>query len=391
MIELLERLNPVLEIAREHAHEVDSAGRFPEEAVAALRASGLLGLTLSTDVGGLGHGPRELVTVASALAGACGSTAMIYLMHVSASMPIAAAPPVGMPGLLADLASGRFLASLAFSEAGSRSHFWAPVSRATTTPAGIRVSAKKSWVTSAGYADVYVISTGTPEAEGVDLFVIPAGEPGLTIDRPWSGMGFRGNSSSPMTVEVDTTAEFRIGAAGGGFDLMMGQVLPWFNLGNSAVSIGLSRAAVDAAVRHTMGARLQHLDESLSSLPTIRAQLAKMSIDLANASAYLDVAASKVATPEDDTPLFVLGSKASSNDAALRITDVAMRVCGGAAFSEHLQIDRYFRDARAGHVMAPTSDVLYEFYGRAITGRPLFDPPKSAAEARETETVGAAA
>ena len=391
MIELLERLNPVLEIAREHAHEVDSAGRFPEEAVAALRASGLLGLTLSTDVGGLGHGPRELVTVASALAGACGSTAMIYLMHVSASMPIAAAPPVGMPGLLADLASGRFLASLAFSEAGSRSHFWAPVSRATTTPAGIRVSAKKSWVTSAGYADVYVISTGTPEAEGVDLFVIPAGEPGLTIDRPWSGMGFRGNSSSPMTVEVDTTAEFRIGAAGGGFDLMMGQVLPWFNLGNSAVSIGLSRAAVDAAVRHTMGARLQHLDESLSSLPTIRAQLAKMSIDLANASAYLDVAASKVATPEDDTPLFVLGSKASSNDAALRITDVAMRVCGGAAFSEHLQIDRYFRDARAGHVMAPTSDVLYEFYGRAITGRPLFDPPKPAAETRETETVGAAA
>ena len=68
-----------------------------------------------------------------------------------------------------------------------------------------------------------------------------------------------------------------------------------------------------------------------------------------------------------------------------------MRVCGGAAFSEHLQIDRYFRDARAGHVMAPTSDVLYEFYGRAITGRPLFDAPKPAAAAPQGETVGAAA
>jgi len=309
---------------------------------------------------------------------------------VSAAMPVAAAPPKGMPGLLEDLASGRALASLAFSEAGSRSHFWAPVSRATSTPEGIRVSAKKSWVTSAGHADVYVISTGTPDAEGVDLFAIPAGTTGLSIDRPWKGMGFRGNSSSPMTVDVDTTEDFRLGAAGGGFDLMMGHVLPWFNLGNSAVSIGLSRAAVDAAVRHTMGARLEHLDEILSSLPTIRAQLAKMSIDLANASAYLDVAAGKVATPEDDTPLFVLGSKASSNDAALRVTDVAMRVCGGAAFSEHLQIDRYFRDARAGHVMAPTSDVLYEFYGRAITGRPLFDAPKPATGARQTERAGAA-
>lgn len=391
MIDIAERLDPVLEIAREHAHDVDSVGRFPEEAVAALRSSGLLGLTLPTGVGGLGQGPRELVRVASAIAGACGSTAMIYLMHVSAAMPIAAAPPVGMPGLLGDLASGRSLGSLAFSEAGSRSHFWAPVSRQATTPGGLRVSAKKSWVTSAGHADVYVISTGTPDGGGVDLFAIPAGTTGLSIDRPWSGMGFRGNSSSPMTIEVDTTEEFRLGTAGGGFDLMMGHVLPWFNLGNSAVSIGLSRAAVDAAVRHTMGARLEHLDESLSSLPTIRAQLAKMSIDLANASAYLDLAAGKVAEPEDDTPLFVLGSKASSNDAALRITDVAMRVCGGAAFSEHLQIDRYFRDARAGHVMAPTSDVLYEFYGRAITGRPLFDSPKPVAETRVAETVAAAA
>lgn len=385
------RLDPVLEVAREHAIAVDADGRFPQEAVSALRASGLLGLTLSPDVGGLGGGPRELVEVVSMLAGACGSTAMIYLMHVSASMPVASAPPAGMPGLLADLASGRCLASLAFSEAGSRSHFWAPMSRANTTPEGLHLSAKKSWVTSAGHADVYIISTGTADAETVDLFALPANTAGLSVDRPWSGMGLRGNSSSPMTIEVDTSEDYRLGAAGSGFDLMMGSVLPWFNLGNSAVSIGLSRAAVEAAVRHTVGTRLEHLDQSLSALPTIRAQLAKMSIDLATASAYLDQAAGRVADPQDDTPLFVLGSKASSNDAALRITDAAMRVCGGAAFSAHLQIDRYFRDARAGHVMAPTSDVLYEFYGRAITGRPLFDAPATPVDNHETASAGAAA
>lgn len=390
-VTLTERLDPVLAIARDHAREVDADGRFPHEAIDALRSSGLLGLTLPTEVGGLGHGPSELVTVVSSLAGACGSTAMIYLMHLSAAMPIAAAPPEGMPGLVENLASGRSLGSLAFSEAGSRSHFWAPVSRARRTADGIHISAKKSWVTSAGHADVYVISTRTPDSDTVDLFAIPAETAGLTIDRPWSGMGFRGNASSPMTVEVDTAESNRLGAHGGGFDLMMGSVLPWFNLGNSAVSIGLSRAAVDAAIRHTMGARLEHLDESLSALPTIRAQLAKMSIDLANASAYLDQAAGRVAQPQDDTPLHVLGSKASSNDAALRITDVAMRVCGGAAFSEHLQIDRYFRDARAGHVMAPTSDALYEFYGRAITGRPLFDEPSPTVDSNERASAGSAA
>ena len=147
--------------------------------------------------------------------------------------------------------------------------------------------------------------------------------------------------------------------------------MPWFNLGNAAVSVGLARAAVDAAVAHAIGARLEHLGESLAALPTIRAQLARASLDLAATRAYVDVAARSLAAPDESTTLHVLGVKAYANDAALRITDTAMRVCGGAAFSEHLQLDRYFRDARAGHVMAPTADVLYDFYGKALTGQPL--------------------
>ena len=106
--------------------------------------------------------------------------------------------------------------------------------------------------------------------------------------------------------------------------------------------------------------------------PTIRAQLARASIELAMTAAYVDQAAGRLIEPQDDTMLHVLGVKAAANDAALRITDTAMRVCGGAAFSEHLSIDRYFRDARAGHVMAPTADVLYDFYGKAVTNQPLF-------------------
>jgi alkylation response protein AidB-like acyl-CoA dehydrogenase len=49
-----------------------------------------------------------------------------------------------------------------------------------------------------------------------------------------------------------------------------------------------------------------------------------------------------------------------------------MRVCGGAAFSKHMSIERLFRDAHAGAVMAPTSDVLREFIGKAVLGIPLF-------------------
>lgn len=375
-MQLTQRLTPVIEVAKEHAAAVDGDARFPEEAVQALRDSGLLGLIIPPEHGGLGGGPRELVHVLSALAEACGSTAMIYLMHNAATAPLLSATPSGSKDLIARLASGAALGSLAFSEAGSRSHFWAPMSQ----PEGGHVKAKKSWVTSAGHSEVYVLSTCTPDGTGVDLYAIEAGTAGVSVDKPWVGMGLRGNASSPMSFDVDLPDESRLGEEGAGTDLMLGVVLPWFNLGNASVSLGLSSAAVGAAIAHSTGARFQHLDHSLSALPTIRQQLAKMSIELAATSAYIDRAASRIAEPADDTPLFVLGSKAAANDAALRITDAAMRVCGGAAFSHHLQLERFFRDARAGNVMAPTADALYEFYGRAITGRPLFDPPAEHAE-----------
>ena len=55
----------------------------------------------------------------------------------------------------------------------------------------------------------------------------------------------------------------------------------------------------------------------------------------------------------------------------MTVTDLAMKVCGGAAFRKELGIERRFRDARAARVMAPTTDALLDFVGRAINGLPL--------------------
>lgn len=367
------RLDPVLKTAREHAAEVDADARFPAEAVTALRESGLLGLTVPSEYGGLGAGPVEFVEVVSEIAAACGSTAMIYLMHVSAAMTVAAAPPSSPLDLLTRLADGRALGSLAFSEPGSRSHFWAPVSQAKRTAAVVQLSAAKSWVTSAGHADVYVVSTLSADVESaIDLYAVAGDTAGITVAGEFHGMGLRGNASAPMQFDPVVDDALRLGPAGGGFDLMTGTVMPWFNLGNAAVSHGLASAAVDAAVKHVSGARLQHAGQVLADLPTIRARVAQMSLRHEAAGSYLRTAAASIAAPDERTPMYVLGVKALANDTALSVTDDAMRVCGGAAFSHHLQVDRYFRDARAGHVMAPTADVLYDFYGKAVTGQPVF-------------------
>jgi len=372
----MDALGRVTKVAAQHAGHVDADGVFPVAAVDALRGSGLLGLTLPEHVGGLGAGPVEFTEVVGELAAACGSTAMIYLMHTAAALTVAAAPPPGAPELLSAMASGESLGTLAFSERGSRSHFWAPVSAAALSDdrTAVKLRADKSFVTSADYADVYVVSTGSTSgvAGEVDMFAVPGSVAGMSVVAPFAGLGLRGNASSPMSIDTTVPVASRLGEEASGFGLMMETILPWFNLGNAAVSLGLAGSAYAAAVAHVGGARLEHLGESLSALPTIRAQIARMGTALEAQRAYLSRAATSVSAPDGGTMLHVLGIKASANDAALVITESAMRVCGGVAFSKHLPIERAFRDARAGSVMAPTADALYDFYGRAVTGLPLF-------------------
>src|SRR2546430_6255664 len=107
----------VLKAAGDSARQVDADAAFPRAAVAALRGSGLLGLTLPADVGGMGRGPEEFADVLTQLAAACGSTAMVYLMHVSAAMAVAAAAPPGPPDPRRRPANGDLLTTLALSGA----------------------------------------------------------------------------------------------------------------------------------------------------------------------------------------------------------------------------------------------------------------------------------
>src|ERR687898_796348 len=105
------------------ARQNDKDGRFSTEAVDALGQAGLLGLMLPAESGGAALGPRTFAAVTARLAEADASVAMVYLMHVCAAATIAAARPgATIAPTLKEIAAGRLLSTLAFSEAGSRSH-----------------------------------------------------------------------------------------------------------------------------------------------------------------------------------------------------------------------------------------------------------------------------
>jgi alkylation response protein AidB-like acyl-CoA dehydrogenase len=362
------------------AGQNDKAGRFSSHAVESLGQSGLLGLLLPVDFGGSGLGPRAFADVTATLAEADASVAMVYLMHILGTTAIAAARPSAAQSLtpiLQEIGAGRHLSTLAFSEAGSRSHFWAPISRAHRNGKGVRISAKKSWVTSAGHAQSYVVSALAPEgASPTDstLYLLPSGTRGLSVAGPWDGLGLRANASAPIALDdCEVPSGFQLTDDGAGFPAMLNVVLPLFNLGTAAVALGLCRAAVAGTATHLKSAKFEHLGQSLGeSLPTLRAQLAAMQIDTDGLSARIDDVVEHLEKPRETTMLRVLESKAAAGDVAISVTSAAMRVCGGAAFSKHLSIERLFRDAHAGAVMAPTGDVLREFIGKSLLGMPLF-------------------
>ena len=358
------------EVIAPGAAEVDARAAFPRQQLGALAEAGLLALTVPAAFGGTGEGLRAASHVVRELGAVCGSTAMIVTMHYSATAALAAG---GMQDALTAIGAGRHLSTLAFSEVGSRSHFWAPLSTAKADGGDVRLDARKSWVTAAGEADSYIWSSQPLEAEGpMTLWVVPGSAEGLTVAGTFDGLGLRGNASSPMTAEgLRVPRSAMIGTDGAGLDLALAAVLPVFLICNASMSAGLMRRLAEETAEHLQHTHLQHLGQSLAAQIQPRAQLAKLRIEADRARGLIEDTLTAVEQGRADAQLQVLEVKAAAGEAAADAADLALRACGGAAFRKESPVERLFRDSRAARVMAPTTEALYDFIGRALCGLPL--------------------
>jgi alkylation response protein AidB-like acyl-CoA dehydrogenase len=361
-----------LETIAPEAVKVDQQGAFPERGLNALAAAGLMGAVSATEVGGLGLGHKGAAAIVGRIAQECGSTAMVVCMHFcgTAVLEAHAAPEVRRAA-----ATGAHLSTLAFSESGSRSHFWAPLSTARQNGRGILLDARKSWVTSASKATSYVWSS--QPLHGTDgmstIWLVPADTPGIAVQGPFDGLGLRGNDSSPVSANDARVPESAmLGRDGKGFDIMMSTVLPMFNVLNAACSVGIMEAAVQRTAQHASSARHAHLETTLADLPTIRNYIGRMRVKTDMARTLVEDTIVALESGRGDATLRVLSCKAAAGEAATEVVETAMRVCGGAAFRKDLAVERFFRDAHAAGVMGPTTDVLYDFIGKAMCGMKLF-------------------
>jgi alkylation response protein AidB-like acyl-CoA dehydrogenase len=142
---------------------------------------------------------------------------------------------------------------------------------------------------------------------------------------------------------------------------------------SAAFSVGVMEAVTAEATAHLTHTRLEHLGRSLGEQPVTRLELARMRVETDRSRSFVNDTLAALGEERADAGLRVLEVKAATAESAIEVTERAMKVCGGSAFRKELGVERRFRDARAARVMAPTTDALLDFVGRAVCGLPLLE------------------
>lgn len=355
------------------AAEIDREKRFPEEAFKAFAETGLLGLLVPEEFGGLGGSLIDLAEVLETIGRACGSTAMCYLMHNCGTMMIVSrATPYQQEQYLKPIARGEKIGTLAFSETGNGAHFYNPEIRGIKAEDHYILSGEKSFVTNGEKSDFMIVITNSAQGEGLDMLIVDTASAGIQFSGEWMGLGLRGNNSISLTMDqVQVPAANLIGQEGEGQALIFEVVAPTFIIGISAVNVGLARGAYEAALNHAKSRKYAN-GQSLAHVPAIQYYLADMYGQVESASLFVRNAAQEMVEGKEGAILNILQSKIIASQSAQSVTTTAMQVCGGKGYTPALPVERFFRDARAGSVMAPTTDVLKEWVGKTVAGLPLF-------------------
>lgn len=364
------------DVIRPQAAHVDQSGEFPAEGIRALGQAGFYGLSVPAELGGCGASATEISSVITALASACASTAMVYVMHLAAlNSVICLAVGTQRAHCLERVIAGKTLVTEAVSEPGSGSQWWSISSTATRSPAGYHIDARKSFSTSAGHADLYIVSTRAPGSSSDRdhaLFMVPADRPGITHGQ-WRGLGLSGNSSTWITFDCDVPADALLFGGGDGSGLRRYNEAnqPLYHLGVSSAYIGIARAAYDACVGRIASRRynagVSSFGASLSQYPVARRHVGTMAVRLAASSSLVGRLAALIdaGTAFDKLTVPMTATKVAAAEAAVDVAREAMMASGGSAYARGvLPIERHLRDALAASLMGPNDDFCKELIGR---------------------------
>lgn len=360
------------------AAQVDAQCLWPAHSMNALAEAGLMGLHVPASVGGHGQGLLALTAMTELIARACPSSALCFGMHCVGTAVLAAkATEHHRECYLRPIAEGRHITTLSLSETGSGTHFYLPATRLTEQGDWFVVDGEKQFITNGSHADSYVMSVAAaaPQGPGAGDFsclVVDGDTPGLQWQQPWAGFGMRGNSSRGVRLQQARVPRRNLlGEQGDQLWYVFEVIAPFFLMAMAGTYLGIAAAAVEATGLHLRSRRYGHSGEALADIDALQARYAALWMTVEKTRGLVREAAVRGDSAHPEALPYILACKADAADAAVQVTNEAMTLCGGAAYRENSRVSQMLRDARASHVMAPTTDLLKLWLGRALLGAPL--------------------
>lgn len=361
-----------------NATAVDAEAGWPEAGIRALQREGLGGLVVPAAYGGKGHGLYALARACEILGQECASTAICFGMHCVGSSVISAnATPDQQARFLAPICEGRHITTLSLSEAGTGVHFYLPqTTMEAVSDDAFSLTGNKTFVTNGGQADSYVVSVvaASPEAPigQFSCIVVPAGAEGIRWGANWEGLGMRGNSSRTMELQgVRVPRRNLLGKEGDQIWYIFNVVLPYFLIAMAGTFLGAATTALEEARRHLSRRYHTHTGSSLAQASVLQHRLGTLWGMVERTRRLTYHAAASFDAGDPDSLTAVMAAKVEVADCVVTVVNEAMTLCGGIGYRKGSRLHRLLRDARAAHLMSPTTDILRVWIGRALLGQPL--------------------
>jgi alkylation response protein AidB-like acyl-CoA dehydrogenase len=384
MTDLLSRAEDLAQRFEARAAGYDEAAAFPEQDLGDLRAEGFLGIMVPARLGGVGAGFEDYVRVAATLATGSASTALIFNMHASVTGALSQisdemATALGAAPSFTDTRdqvlrrAGEGAAyGVAITERGAGSRLSALTTTYDRDGDGYRIRGTKAFCSGAGRLDAYLVAArraGSEKEPVISYFLVP-NDAGLEVEEDWNPLGMRATASHTVHVDARVTGEALLGGIEG-LVLPLADAMPqWLVASYAAVYVGVARSAVSHATAYLRQRTVAGERGGLSRVAHVRQRVGRADAAVRAAELAVDHAAHLVdLRPGDpETNRWVYRAKLLAGDTAMTVGASMAEACGAGALRRGSALERIFRDARAGALMPPASDVAGDYLGSSILG-----------------------
>lgn len=366
------------DIVNKESDIADKNGSWVEKSMAALKDSGLTALTVPEECGGHGHGLYALARVCEELGQGYSSAGLCFGMHCVGTAVIAAkATDWQKKTYLEPIAKGQHLTTLSLSEQGTGAHFYFPqTSLIPLSDTNYLINGAKTFVTNGGHVDSYVLSTvGASDSAAPDQFsciVLDKQTEGMQWGKDWKGLGMRGNSSRSLKLEnVTISSKHVLGEKGDQLWYVFNIVAPYFLTAMSGTYLGIAERALSEAKKTLSKRMYSHNGTALAQVSLLQHRLGTLWARVERTRQLIYNAALLGDKGDESAILSILAAKAEVAACAVDTVNEAMTLSGGIGYENNGILGMLMRDARAAHVMAPTTDILYTWIGRVLLDQPL--------------------